>query len=118
MCASRSRPRYSRYLNQKQPLVSTLGCPRLRCCLTAAKSRTLACTRRNRSACAARAQRRVARRKKPKKLSDREHVCTKCGLITTRDHASATEILRLGLSLHTLTKSEIGTCVVWRLQVR
>jgi len=65
-----------------------------------------------------RAQRRVARRKKPKRLSDREHVCTKCGLITTRDHASATEILRLGLSLHTLTKSEIGTCVVWRLQVR
>ena len=33
--------------------------------------------------------------KVPKKLSDREHVCTKCGLITTRDHASATEILRL-----------------------
>ena len=50
--------------------------------------------------------------KVPKKLSDREHVCTKCGLITTRDHASATEILRLGLSLHTLTKSEVGTCVV------
>ena len=48
--------------------------------------------------------------KVPKKLSDREHVCTKCGLITTRDHASATEILRLGLSLHTLTKSEVGTC--------
>src|SRR5215471_2932038 len=50
--------------------------------------------------------------KVPKKLSDREHVCTKCGLITARDHASATEILRLGLSLHTLTKSEVGTCVV------
>jgi putative transposase len=50
--------------------------------------------------------------KVPKKLSDREHVCTKCGLTTTRDHASATEILRLGLSLHTLTKSEVGTCVV------
>jgi putative transposase len=37
--------------------------------------------------------------KVPKKLSDREHVCTACGLITTRDHASAAEILRLGLSL-------------------
>jgi putative transposase len=36
--------------------------------------------------------------KVPKKLSDREHVCTACGLITTRDHASAAEILRLGLS--------------------
>ena len=50
--------------------------------------------------------------KVPKKLSDREHVCTKCGLITTRDRASATGILRLGLSLHMLTKSEVGTCVV------
>src|SRR5262249_28303637 len=39
----------------------------------------------------------------PKKLSDREHACTKCGLITTRDHASAAEILRLGLSLQSLT---------------
>ena len=37
--------------------------------------------------------------KVPKKLSDREHVCTACGLITTRDQASAAEILRLGLSL-------------------
>src|SRR5215831_10388565 len=53
MCASLSRPRCSRYLNQKQPLVSTLGCPRSPCCLTAAKSRILACTRRSRSACAA-----------------------------------------------------------------
>ena len=41
--------------------------------------------------------------KVPKKLSDREHACTKCGLITTRDHASAVEILRLGLSLQPLT---------------
>src|SRR5215470_9756401 len=41
--------------------------------------------------------------KVPKKLSDREHACTKCGLITTRDHASAAEILRLGLSLQPLT---------------
>ena len=35
----------------------------------------------------------------PKKLSDREHVCTACGLIGKRDHVSAMEILRLGLSL-------------------
>ena len=41
--------------------------------------------------------------KVPKKLSDREHVCTQCGLIGTRDHVSAMEILRLGLSLQPLT---------------
>ena len=39
----------------------------------------------------------------PKRLSDRKHVCLHCGLITTRDHASAMEILRLGLSLQPLT---------------
>jgi len=38
-----------------------------------------------------------------KRLSNREHVCVKCGLVTTRDHASAMEILRLGLSLQSLT---------------
>jgi putative transposase len=38
----------------------------------------------------------------PKKLADRQHVCT-CGLRTTRDHASSLEILRLGLSLQPLT---------------
>ena len=38
-----------------------------------------------------------------KRLSDREHVCLECGLVTTRDHASAMEILRLGLSLQALT---------------
>ena len=38
-----------------------------------------------------------------KLLSNREHVCVKCGLVTTRDHASALEILRLGLSLQSLT---------------
>jgi len=47
----------------------------------------------------------------PKKLSDREHACTKCGLVTTRDHASATEILRLGLSLQPLTKPDVRVCV-------
>ena len=40
--------------------------------------------------------------KVPKKVSDREHVCTKCRLVTSRDHASAMEILRLGLSLQPL----------------
>jgi putative transposase len=39
----------------------------------------------------------------PKRLSDREHVCLDCGLLTTRDHASAMEVLRLGLSLQPLT---------------
>ena len=36
----------------------------------------------------------------PKKLSEREHVCTECGLVGERDHVSAMEILRLGTSLH------------------
>jgi len=49
--------------------------------------------------------------KVPMKLSDREHVCTACGLITTRDHASASEILRLGLSLQAQTKPEVRVCV-------
>ncbi len=42
-----------------------------------------------------------------KKLSDREHVCAECGLVTSRDHASAMEILRLGLSLQALTILEV-----------
>ncbi len=37
-----------------------------------------------------------------KLLANREHSCVKCGLVTTRDHASAMEILRLGLSLQSL----------------
>jgi putative transposase len=44
-----------------------------------------------------------------KKLSDREHVCADCGLITSRDHASAMEILRLGLSLQASTDSQLAT---------
>lgn len=44
-----------------------------------------------------------------KKLSDREHVCVECGLLTTRDHASALEIQRLGLSLHALTDGQLAT---------
>lgn len=43
-----------------------------------------------------------------KRLSDREHVCLNCGLVTTRDHASAMEILRLGLSLQPLTAVQQG----------
>jgi putative transposase len=39
----------------------------------------------------------------PKKLFDRGHVCIHCGLSSARDHVSAMEILRLGLSLQPLT---------------
>ena len=39
-------------LPESEAAVGTLGCPRSPCCLTAAKSRILACTRRSRSACA------------------------------------------------------------------
>lgn len=46
-----------------------------------------------------------------KHLRDREHLCTKCGLLTTRDHASALEILRLGMSLQEQTKPEGTVCV-------
>jgi putative transposase len=44
----------------------------------------------------------------PKRLSDRKHVCLRCGLMTTRDHASAMEILRLGLSLQPQTVVQRG----------
>ncbi|PYT77223.1 MAG: hypothetical protein DMG41_36150 [Acidobacteria bacterium] len=47
----------------------------------------------------------------PKRLNDREHVCVECGLVTTRDHASALEILRLGLSLLALTQPEVRVIV-------
>lgn len=43
----------------------------------------------------------------PKKLSDRYHVCLECGLVTTRDHASALEIQRLGLSLQASTAEQL-----------
>jgi putative transposase len=39
----------------------------------------------------------------PKKLADRFHKCSRCGLTTTRDHAAALEILRLGLSLQAVS---------------
>lgn len=44
-----------------------------------------------------------------KKRSDREHVCVECGLVTTRDHAAALEIQRLGLSLHASTDRQLAT---------
>ena len=40
----------------------------------------------------------------PKTLSQRRHQCNVCGLDIARDHASALEILRLGLSLHASTQ--------------
>ncbi len=39
----------------------------------------------------------------PKTLSQRWHQCIECGLSVSRDHASALEILRLGLSLREIT---------------
>ena len=39
----------------------------------------------------------------PKDLKQRWHSCAACGLSVGRDHASALEILRLGLSLQALT---------------
>jgi putative transposase len=44
-----------------------------------------------------------------KLLSDREHVCTACGLVTSRDHSSAMEILRLGLSLQASTERHVAS---------
>ncbi|HTS57166.1 MAG TPA: transposase [Terriglobales bacterium] len=44
----------------------------------------------------------------PKKLWDRKHRCTLCGLNTTRDHASAFEILRRGLRLRTTMPAIAG----------
>jgi putative transposase len=42
----------------------------------------------------------------PKKLTDREPVCMERGLATTRDHASALKIQRLGRSLEAPTMRE------------
>jgi len=44
----------------------------------------------------------------PKKLWHREHKCTACGLETTRDHASALEVLRRGLCLVSATPAMVG----------
>ena len=47
----------------------------------------------------------------PKKLWDRLHECKECGLKTTRDHASALEILRRGLRLRTETPAIAGVAL-------
>lgn len=44
----------------------------------------------------------------PKGLSQRWHQCLACGMSVSRDHASALEILRLGLSLQALTPTLAG----------
>ena len=44
----------------------------------------------------------------PKKLWDRKHECSVCGLNTTRDHAAALEILRRGLRLVSATPAIAG----------
>ena len=46
----------------------------------------------------------------PKTLTDRWHRCESCGLFVSRDHASALEILRLGLSLQDITWP-VAACV-------
>lgn len=43
-----------------------------------------------------------------KVLSQRWHQCLACGMSVSRDHASALEILRLGLSLQALTPTLVG----------
>jgi putative transposase len=49
----------------------------------------------------------------PKRLSDREHVCTACGLIADRDHVSAQVILqRAGTQPLDANVSEVMLCVV------
>jgi putative transposase len=50
--------------------------------------------------------------KVPKKLWDRWHSCTVCGLERARDHVSAQLILRLGLSLRSLTWPDVGASVL------
>ena len=47
----------------------------------------------------------------PKKLWDRLHKCAACGLKTTRDHASALEILRRGLRRRTETPAIAGVAL-------
>ncbi|HZA23134.1 MAG TPA: transposase [Dehalococcoidia bacterium] len=44
----------------------------------------------------------------PKTLGQRWHQCLACGMSVSRDHASALEILRLGLSLQVLTPTLVG----------
>ena len=53
--------------------------------------------------CRGTSQRCVCGASVPKDLSQRRHSCDSCGLDVGRDHASAMEILRLGLSLQAVT---------------
>jgi len=48
----------------------------------------------------------------PKTLSERWHLCPSCGLSQSRDHVSAQVILRLGLSLRSLTGPEVRASVL------
>jgi putative transposase len=49
----------------------------------------------------------------PKRLSDREHVCTACGLIADRDHVAAQVILqRAGTQPLDVNEAEVIACVV------
>jgi len=49
----------------------------------------------------------------PKQLSDREHVCTACGLIADRDHVSAQVILqRAGIPPSSANVGDVMPCVV------
>ena len=48
----------------------------------------------------------------PKRLSDREHVCTACGLIANRDHVSAQIILQRARTVPSCAnESEVTLCV-------
>ena len=48
----------------------------------------------------------------PKKLWDRWHSCTACGLERARDHVSAQLILRMGIVLRSSTWPDVGACVL------
>lgn len=48
----------------------------------------------------------------PKGIGDRWHSCSACGLEGARDHVSAQLILRLGLSLRSVTWPDIGASVL------
>lgn len=48
----------------------------------------------------------------PKRLQDRWHSCTACGLECDRDHVSAQLVLRLGLSLRSITWPDVRVSVL------
>lgn len=56
---------------------------------------------------------RICGERVPKRLSDREHVCTACGLVASRDHVSAQVILqRAGILPSNANVGEVMPCVV------